>query len=93
MPTRSWQAITSALTRPDDGHLFLAALTFVAWAAWAVFALSVVVETVAVARRLPTPRLPALAGPQKLAASLVASAAMLPHGTPTATAAGTGPRG
>ena len=28
-PTLSWQAITSALTRPDDGHLLLTALTLI----------------------------------------------------------------
>ncbi|MCA0331497.1 MAG: LysM peptidoglycan-binding domain-containing protein, partial [Actinobacteria bacterium] len=86
-PTLSWQAITSALTRPDDGHLLLTALTLLAWAAWAVFAVSVVVETVAMLRGLPTPRLPLAGAPQKLAASLVASAAMLLT-APTGTAPG-----
>lgn len=83
-PTLSWQAISSALTGPDDGHLLLGALTLLAWGAWAVFAVSVVVETVAMLRGLPTPRLPLVGAPQKLAASLVASAAMLlaaPAGT------------
>ena len=83
-PTLSWPAITSALTRPDDGHLLLTALTLLTWAAWAVFAVSVVVETVAMLRGLPTPRLPLVGASQKLAASLVASAAMLlaaPAGT------------
>ena len=67
-PTLSWQAITSALTRPDDGHLLLTALTLLAWGAWAVFAVSVVVETVAMLRGLPTPRLPLAGAPQKVAA-------------------------
>ncbi len=86
-PALSWQAITSALTRPDDGRLLLTALTLLAWAAWAVFAVSVVVETLAMLRGLPTPRLPLAGAPQKLAASLVASAAML-LAAPTGTAPG-----
>jgi nucleoid-associated protein YgaU/DNA-binding SARP family transcriptional activator len=89
-PTLSRQAISSALTRPDDGHLLLTALTLVGWAAWAVFAVSVVVETVAMLRGLPTPRLPLVGAPQKLAASLVASAAML-LAAPTGTAPGQAP--
>ncbi|MGD9531697.1 MAG: LysM peptidoglycan-binding domain-containing protein, partial [Pseudonocardia sp.] len=89
-PTLSWQAITSALTRPDDGHLLLTARTLLAWAAWAVFAVSVVVETVAMLRGFPTPRLPLAGAPQKLAASLVASAAML-LAAPTGTAPGHAP--
>lgn len=83
-PTLSWTGIANALTRPDDGHLFLAALALVAWISWAVFTLSVVVEAGAVLRGIPTPRMPLLAAPQRAAASLVAGAALL-LSTPAAT--------
>jgi nucleoid-associated protein YgaU/DNA-binding SARP family transcriptional activator len=62
---------------PDDGSLFLAALTWIAWLAWASFALSVAVETIAQARGLPSPRLPALGPQQHVASVLVAAAALL----------------
>ncbi len=44
------------LTRPDDGTVFIAAAATIAWAGWAVFALSTAVET---ARRRPRPALAA----------------------------------
>jgi nucleoid-associated protein YgaU len=65
------------LVAPDDGSLFLAALTWLGWLAWASFALSVAIEAVGQVRGLPSPQLPAL-GPQQRAASvLVAAAALL----------------
>ncbi|MCA0328468.1 MAG: LysM peptidoglycan-binding domain-containing protein [Actinobacteria bacterium] len=73
----TWTGITEALTRPDDGHLFLATLTRVAWLAWAIFTLATVVEVAAILRGLPSYRLPLLAGPQHMAAALVAAAAVL----------------
>ena len=69
-------ALVAALTRPDDGSLFLAALTWIAWLGWASFTLSVAVETLAQARGLPSPRLPAL-GPQQRAAGVLVAAATL----------------
>ena len=79
--------LSSALTRPDDGNLFLLALLLIAWGAWAVFGLSVVVEVVALARGMPTPRLPLFKVPQQGAAVLVATAALLvtSAGTPSQT--------
>jgi nucleoid-associated protein YgaU len=79
LPTRLPPAgdVASALTRPDDGHLFLAALTLLAWAGWATFTLSVLVEAVAQIRGLPALRLPLLAGPQHGAALLVAAVAVM----------------
>jgi nucleoid-associated protein YgaU len=70
-------ALIEALTRPDDGSLFLAALTWIAWLGWAGFALSVAVEALAQARGLPSPRLPALGPQQRAASALVAAAAVL----------------
>jgi LysM repeat protein len=70
-------ALVDALTRPDDGSLFLGALAWLAWAGWAMFTLSVLVEVPAHVRGLPSPRLPALGLSQRAASSLVAGAALL----------------
>ncbi len=79
VPNRAptWAEVTGVLTRPDDGHIFLAALAVIAWAAWAAFSLSVLVEAIAILRGLPAPRLPLLAVPQRGAATLVAAVAVL----------------
>lgn len=69
--------LTDRLTRPDDGTLFLAALTWVAWLGWSSFALSVLVEIPAHLRGLPSPRLPALGAQQRAASTLVAGATLL----------------
>lgn len=65
------------LIAPDDGSLFLAALTWLGWLAWASFALSVAIEASAQARGLPSPKLPALGPQQRAAGVLVAAAALL----------------
>jgi len=65
------------LTAPDkDGLLFLGALTWLGWFAWASFALTVFLEALSQLRGLPTPHLPAL-GPQQRAASILVAAAAL----------------
>jgi len=69
--------LLGVLTRPDDGSLFLAALTWVAWLGWASFALSVLVEVPAQLRGLPSPHLPALGLQQRAAGALVAGATLL----------------
>ena len=88
--------LSSALTRPDDGSLFLLALLLIAWGAWVLFSLSVVVEVVALIRGIPTPQLPLLKVPQQGAAVLVATALLVmstsappqaPIARPVATAA------
>jgi len=81
----TWAGVSGALTRPDDGHLFLSALSVLAWMAWLVFTTSVVLEAVAVIRGLPTPRLPLLGSVQRPAAALVAAAAVLLSSHPLAT--------
>ncbi|HEX6887062.1 MAG TPA: hypothetical protein VF143_03060, partial [Candidatus Nanopelagicales bacterium] len=79
---------SGSLLRPDDGALLLVLLLAVAWAAWAVMAVTVGLEAWAAARRVPTPRLPGLAGPQRLASALVASLmVVLASGATTAGAA------
>lgn len=66
------------LTAPDeDGSLFLGALTWIGWLAWASLALSVVLEAVSQVRGLPTPHLPALGPQQRIAGALVAATALL----------------
>lgn len=70
-------ALVAVLTRPDDGGLFLAALTWLAWIGWASFTLSVLVEVPAHVRGLPAPHLPALGAQQRAASALVAGAALL----------------
>ena len=68
----SWATVWQALFTPDDGTLLIGAITLVGWVAWLVFALSVLSELVALAshRRIRI-RLPGLAGPQRLAGSLL----------------------
>ncbi len=62
-----------AWLRADDGRALLLLLLIAAWASWAVMVASVVLEVLAVVRRVPAPALPGLALPQRWAASLVAA--------------------
>jgi hypothetical protein len=86
------------LTSTDtSGHLFLGVALFVAWAGWAAFTLSVLLELVGRLRNRPAMRIPGLALPRRAAAGLfTAIAIMLGSGgmaasafaaTPTATPA------
>lgn len=71
-------ALADRLTAPDtDGSLFLGALTWIGWIAWASLAFTVLVEVVAQLRGMPTPHLPALGPQQRIAAGLVATTALL----------------
>ena len=60
----SLDALVALVTTPDDGSLFLSALTWAGWLGWGSFALAVAVETAAGLLHRPAPRLPAL-GPQQ----------------------------
>ena len=88
----SWDQVSAALTRPDDGQLILGVLRVLAWAGWAYFAASLVVEIAAQVRRVPTPRLPGLNGGQVAAAGLVSTAALV-FAAPAAFAAAPAPAG
>jgi DNA-binding SARP family transcriptional activator len=79
--------LVGALARPDDGTLLVAALTWVGWIGWATLAVSIAVEIPAAARGFRAPRLPALGPQQRLAAGLVATAAVLFTGTASLAAA------
>ncbi len=98
----SWQQITAALGRRDDGTLFIAAVRDLSWAGWAAFTLSAALEAAAArARGRAAPRLPALGPLQALAATLLTATiaaapaapalpaltpALLAHRAPAATA-------
>lgn len=73
----SWHDITTALTSPDSGGLFLGTLTVIGWAAWLSFTLSVLVEVGALLRHRRAPRLRVLGPAQRMAASLVAGVVLL----------------
>jgi nucleoid-associated protein YgaU/DNA-binding SARP family transcriptional activator len=69
----SWAQVTTAVSGPDTGALFLGLLVVIGWVAWACFALSVAAEFVSQLRGLPPMRLPGLAAPQQVAGLLVAA--------------------
>ncbi|WP_299956520.1 LysM peptidoglycan-binding domain-containing protein [uncultured Modestobacter sp.] len=69
----SWEQVTTALSGPDTGALFLGLLVVIGWIAWACFTLSVTVELASQLRGLPPMRLPGLAAPQQMAGLLVAA--------------------
>ncbi len=70
----TWSSVRDALVTPDDGTILVGLITAVGWIAWAVFAISVISELVALASRQRIQiRLPGLAGPQRLAAGLLIS--------------------
>ncbi|NED96862.1 LysM peptidoglycan-binding domain-containing protein [Phytoactinopolyspora alkaliphila] len=78
--------ITTALTAPDDGSLFIGALLVAGWVGWATFAVAVLVEIPAALRGVRAPRLPALGTQQRLAAVLVSAVAGMLTIGPVATA-------
>ncbi|HVK35882.1 MAG TPA: LysM peptidoglycan-binding domain-containing protein [Microlunatus sp.] len=78
-----WERLVGGLTRPDDGSILVGFVTVVAWLAWAVFAASVVVETIAVlSRQRVRIRLPGLMASQRLASGLVVAVVALVVVTP-----------
>ncbi|WP_291762712.1 LysM peptidoglycan-binding domain-containing protein [Cellulomonas sp. 73-145] len=73
----TWGQLWDRVMSPDDGSLLLAVLGAVAWATWAAFTGSVLVELAASARRVHAPRIPMLGGLQRTAARLIATAGLL----------------
>jgi DNA-binding SARP family transcriptional activator len=80
----SGHQVITTLTSRDNGTLFLAAIRYITWAAWACFTFSVLVEAVSRARGRPAPRLPVIAPVQGIAAALIGAAILstlpFPHG-------------
>ena len=87
----SWSDFTTALTSPDDGSLAVAAIKLVAWLAWALLTLSLLVEIGAKMRGVRAPRMPGLKAPQAAARGLVGAAVMLFVAIPAANVANAAP--
>ncbi|MFD8947682.1 LysM peptidoglycan-binding domain-containing protein [Streptomyces xanthophaeus] len=84
--------ITTALTSPDSGQLFLGAVTLIGWYGYLSFVVSVVLETGAALRHVRAPRIRLLGGSQQLAGALVGGIlVLLPAGTAMATPATAAP--
>jgi LysM repeat protein len=73
----SLEQLRTAFTTPDDGTLALGAIKVIAWLAWFVLAISILLELVARLRGLHAPKLPGLSLPQGAARQLVTAAALL----------------
>lgn len=83
----SWETLSRALLRPDDGRVLVGLITVVGWIAWAVFALSVLAELLALISGYRVElRLPGLAGPQRLASSLLIAVLALAPSLPSGSA-------
>ena len=85
--------VWTALWAPDDGTLVLQVVTLVAWLAWVVLGVSIVLEVVARLCGVRAPRIPGLHVPQLAARRLVNAAALLFVAVPSVamTAAGAAP--
>jgi hypothetical protein len=66
-----------ALWQPDDGTLLIALALVGAWVAWAVVAVSVLLEVIAHLRGVSAPRLPAIGAIQQVVAALVSAVLLL----------------
>lgn len=73
----SLAGLWAELAAPDDGTLALRVIAVVAWLAWAVLTLSVVLEVASRVRGVRAPRIPGLRVPQLAAHQLVAAAALV----------------
>jgi DNA-binding SARP family transcriptional activator len=71
-----WQRAERFFASPLTDDSIIRFLADAAWLLWAVFALSLVIELIAVTRGQPAPRLPAIAPAQALAAALVGATMM-----------------
>jgi nucleoid-associated protein YgaU len=76
--------VREVLFSPDDGTLVLGMAAVVAWGAWAVMTVSLVIEALAKLRGVRAPQLPGLAMPQVAAGQLIAVASLLFAGTSVA---------
>src|SRR4051812_43767746 len=74
-----WQQAQRFLASPLSDDAIIRFLADVAWLLWAAFALSLVIELIAVTRGQPAPRLPAITPVQALAAALIGATATALH--------------
>ncbi|MEA5053881.1 MAG: LysM peptidoglycan-binding domain-containing protein, partial [Propionicimonas sp.] len=70
----SLEGLWHALTTPDDGSLLVTLAKIVGWIAWAILALTILLELNGRLRHVPVPRLRGFGLPQAIARSLVAAA-------------------
>jgi LysM repeat protein len=79
LPTAiTWESVREALFRRDDGSILLGLVVVLAWAAWLVYAISVLCELISlISRQRIRITLPGLAGPQRIAAGLLVSVAAM----------------
>ncbi|MER5549842.1 LysM peptidoglycan-binding domain-containing protein, partial [Streptomyces sp. NPDC002589] len=86
------EEISSALTSPDSGELFLGAVSLIGWYGWFSFVVSVVLETAAALHHRSAPKIRMLGGSQQLAGALVGGILiLLPAGTAMASPATAAP--
>lgn len=71
-----WQQVQRFFASPLSDDAIIRFLADAAWVLWAVFALSLMIELIAVTRGQPAPKLPAIAPVQALAAALVGATMM-----------------
>jgi DNA-binding SARP family transcriptional activator len=71
-----WQQVQRFFASPLTDDSIIRFLADAAWLLWAVFALSLAIELIAVTRGQPAPRLPAIAPAQALAAALIGATMM-----------------
>ena len=85
----AWPQIQVFLTTPLTDEEIVKGLACVVWLLWAIFALSVIVETVAAVSGRSVPRLPGIAPVQAFAAALVGATVLtavpVPQASPQAT--------
>ncbi|MGV8966597.1 MAG: LysM peptidoglycan-binding domain-containing protein [Cellulomonas sp.] len=73
----TWQQIWAGLSRPDDGTLFISALTLVVWVGWVWLTVSILIEVVVALTHLKIPAIPLLRLTRGAAKTLVATAGVL----------------
>lgn len=85
----TWQQITRIFTVTDDGTMLLGLIKIIAWLAWLLLAVLLLIEIGAALRGVKAPPLPGLHAPQGMLRSLVATAALLFIAAPMATGVAT----
>lgn len=87
----SLEEVTTSLTQPDDGSLFIRALMWVGWIGWASMAFSILVQAGAALRGVKAPSLPGMGWQQRRAAVLTTAVAAMFAVGPAVTTASAAP--